>query len=373
MHMHLRVTRWTFILIVTLSLVIHGRQKGSAQELSDEQVAAFAKLAMRGIEQQFPNKPSNVMRGEQDVLSPKEMHPVFYGCFDWHSSVHGHWLMIRLLKTYPGSSVDAEMRELLNRQLTVEKLLKEAKYFDIDSNKSFERMYGWAWVYRLAAELHEWDDADGKKWAKNLRPLEQKLVQLAKDYLPKLTFPIRTGQHPDTGFALAQALDYARTVGDNEFVSQIEQFAREKYTADYDYPARYEPSGHDFFSTCLNEADLMRRVLDNQEFSDWLTKFLPELDRPDGTAKSLLTPAEVSDVTDGKLVHLAGLNFNRGWTQAGILSKLPENDSRRAILETSIAAHREAGLKYVFSGSYEGEHWLATFAVYLLTESGVAL
>ena len=341
-------------------------------KLSDAQVAAFADLAMKGIEIEYPNKPSNVMSSEKDVLSPKEMHPVFYGCFDWHSSVHGHWLLVRLLKTYPNSPREEAIRALLRRQLTEEKLLNETAYFDAKSNQSFERMYGWAWIFRLAAELHDWDDEEGRMWAKNLRPLEQKLVSLAKAYLPKLTFPIRTGQHADTGFALAQAYDYASTVGDKEFGQQIEQFAKAKYVEDYDYPARYEPSGHDFFSTCLNEADLMRRVMKPKEFSAWLTRFLPELHEPGGTAQSLLTPAEVSDVTDGKLVHLAGLNFNRGWTQAGILSHLEANDPRRAILEQSIVAHREAGLKYVFSGSYEGEHWLATFAVYLLTGSGIA-
>lgn len=368
--MHPRIgTLFASLLCLLIGLATPGAL--IAQRLQDDQVAAFAKLAMKGIEQEYPNKPSNVMRGANDVLSPQEMHPVFYGCFDWHSSVHGHWLMVRLLKTYPGNSMEEEMRNLLRRQLTADKLAQETAYFEVDSNKSFERMYGWAWVYRLAAELHSWDDPEGKQWSENLRPLEQKLVELAKEYLPKLTFPIRTGQHPDTGFALAQALDYSRIVGDIKFAQQIEAFAKSKYTEDYDYPARYEPSGHDFFSTCLNEADLMRRVLDADAFSSWLTKFLPELDREDGTCRSLLTPAEVSDVTDGKLVHLAGLNFNRGWTQAGIMSKLPADDSRRRILEKSIAAHREAGLKYVFSGSYEGEHWLATFAVYLLTESGI--
>lgn len=340
-------------------------------KLSDAQVVAFCDLALQGIEREFPNKPSNVMASEEDVLSPQQMHPVFYGCFDWHSSVHGHWMLVRLLKLYPEHSRATEVRELLTRQLTEEKLLVEAQYFDAKENKSFERMYGWAWALRLATELRTWDDADGRQWATNLLPLETTIVELVKAYLPKLTFPIRTGEHPDTGFALAQILDYARTVDDSELIGSIESFARAKYLADTDYPARYEPSGQDFFSSCMNEADLMRRVLQPSEFAEWLTAFLPELATPQGSAQSLLTPAEVSDVSDGKLVHLAGLNFNRGWTQAGVASALADDDPRREILRRSIAAHADAGNAYVFSGSYEGEHWLATFAVYLLTGSGL--
>ncbi|MEM8736473.1 MAG: DUF2891 domain-containing protein [Planctomycetota bacterium] len=338
--------------------------------ISDADVCALMELAMKGIEQEFPNKPSNVMTSAEDVLRPQEMHPVFYGCFDWHSSVHGHWLLVRLLKLYPDSGGAAEARALLNRQLTASKLQTEADYFDKKENKSFERMYGWAWALRLATELHGWEDPDGQRWAANLKPLEQKLVVLAKDYLPKLSYPIRTGQHPDTGFALGQLLDYARTVGDAEMDVLIQKFAREKYLGDVDYPARYEPSGHDFFSTCLNEADLMRRVLDTNEFAEWLSAFLPELDKFEGSANSILTPEEVPDVTDGKLVHLAGLNFNRAWAQLGIYSALEEGDPRRVVLAGSIASHTQAGMDYVFSGHYEGEHWLATFAVYTLTRSG---
>ena len=341
------------------------------EDLSAEKVSELIDLALKGIETEYPNKPSNVMATASDVQSPQEMHPVFYGCFDWHSSVHGHWLLVRLMKLYPENPRVARVRELLNRQLTADKLLKEAEYFDSKQNKSFERMYGWAWLLRLAAELENWEDEDGSEWAKNLQPLEERLVTLAREYLPRLSFPIRTGQHPDTGFALAQLLDYARIKGNAELEQEIVAFAKGKYTDDYDYPARYEPSGHDFFSTCLNEADLMRRILAPDEFSNWLDQFLPELAKAGGTAESLKTPAKVSDVTDGKLVHLAGLNFNRAWTQAGIASVLPAKDARRVVLEKSIEDHKEAGLEYVFSGHYEGEHWLATFAVYVLTGTGL--
>ena len=341
------------------------------QRLTDEQVTAFVDLALTGIEKQYPNKPGNVLASAEDIQSPQEMHPVFYGCFDWHSSVHGHWLLVRLLKLYPENSRAQTIRELLDKQLDPKKLQQEADYFEAKENRSFERMYGWAWALRLAAELHTWRDKDAQLWSENLKPLEEKIVELTLGYLPRLSYPIRIGEHTDTGFALAQILDYAMAVENHELAATIREFALNKYLADTDYPARYEPSGHDFFSTCLNEADLMRRVLPQEEFSGWLEKFLPELLDPEGSAKSILTPARVSDVTDGKLVHLAGLNFNRAWTQAGVASALADSDPRRKVLEASIIAHREAGMAYVFSGHYEGEHWLATFAVYVLTGSGI--
>jgi hypothetical protein len=354
------------------------------QPLTDQQVAAFARLALDGIEKEFPNKPADVLLGPQSVASPKRVHPVFYGCFDWHSSVHGHWMLIRLLRRYPNSSVAAESRALLNRQLTSEKLQAETDYFTPKENLSFERMYGWAWALRLAAELRTWNDADAQKWAANFAPLEKRLVELIRGYLPRLTYPIRTGVHPDTAFALAQALDYARLVkgnDGNELEKQIVEFARAKYLSDRDYPAAFEPSGEDFFSPSLNEADLMRRVLPREEFVKWLEGFLPRLGTMPISMRetnplaareeyNLLTPAIVSDITDPKLGHLAGLNLSRAWAQRGILIALPQDDPRRATLERSIEAHATAGLGYVFSGHYEGEHWLATFAVYLLTDAG---
>ncbi|MEM6798641.1 MAG: DUF2891 domain-containing protein [Planctomycetota bacterium] len=340
-------------------------------KLSHEQVAGFARLALDGIPREFPNKPSNVMVGPESVRGPREMHPVFFGSFDWHSSVHGHWMLVRLMKTHPDAPIAAEARKLLESQFTADKLAVEATYFDEKQNRSFERMYGWAWTLRLAAELRAWDNPDAQRWAGYLRPLEGRIVALTRDYLPRLTYPIRTGVHPDSAFALGQALDYARIVGDEDLEAQVVDYARAKYMADKDYPARYEPSGEDFFSPAWNEADLMRRVLPEYEFALWLERFLPGLGDADSAVATLLQPAVVSDVTDGKLVHLAGLNLSRAWTQRGVLSALPANDPRRAALEASIADHTKAGLDYVFSGHYEGEHWLATFAVYLLTESGI--
>lgn len=325
----------------------------------------FARLALANLDREYPNKPGEVMRGPQDVLSPRTMHPAFYGCFDWHSSVHGHWMLVRLLRLHPTLPVADEIRARLSAHLTAANLATEAAYFEIKENKSFERMYGWAWTLRMAGELKSWDNPDARQWSQNLQPLENKLVALTKDYLRRLTYPIRTGVHPDTAFALAQILDYARTVKDAELEHIIVERAKTYYFTDCDYPTEYEPSGEDFFSPGLNVADLMRRALPPKEFSRWLNHYMPRLRR--GDLGAWATPAEVSDLTDPRIVHLVGLNLSRAWSMQGVASALPTKDKRRTSLERAATAHVEAGLKYVFSGHYEGEHWLATFAVYCLS------
>jgi hypothetical protein len=222
---------------------------------------------------------------------------------------------------------------------------------------------------KLVAELDQWDDDQGRKWREHLRPLEELLVQRTIDYLPVLSWPIRTGVHADTGFGLAWILDYARVVKNQELENAIVARAKDFFFKDTDYPTRYEPSGQDFFSSCLNEADLMRRVLGAKEFSEWFDEYLPTLKSGDGG--NLLEPVTVSDVTDGYIVHLAGLNLSRAWCLEGIASALPQEDARIKLLRRSAQAHADKGFGYVFSGSYAGEHWLATFAVYLLSRSGL--
>jgi hypothetical protein len=229
-------------------------------------------------------------------------------------------------------------------------------------------MYGWAWFLRLVIELENWDDPDAKVWRENLRPLEDVLVARMLDYLPKLEFPIRTGEHPDTGFALGQILDYARSMNKPDLEQLVVERARKYYLADRDYPVQYEPSGQDFFSSCWNEADLMRRVLKNAELQAWLDDYLPQMVEQfaDGTIRTV----EVSDPTDGKLVHLAGLNLHRAWCMKSVALSLPDADPRREVLLFHAASHLHAGLKYVNSGHYEGDHWLATFALYASTMPG---
>lgn len=331
--------------------------------LTTEQVSAFAKLALANIHTEYPNKPGNVVWDEASVRTPRDMHPAFYGCFDWHSSVHGHWMLVRLLKDYPGHPMQAEIRQKLAENLTPVNLNKETDHFREEHNKRFERMYGWAWLLRLAAELETWDDQQGQEWRETIRPLENLLVANVFDYLPKLDWPIRTGVHPDLAFALGQELDYARVVGNEKLAALIRQRAKDYYLGDTDYPTKYEPSGQDFFSSCLNEADLMRRVLSQDEFVRWFGAYLPRLELGEGG--NLLTPVTVSDVTDGYIIHLAGLNLSRAWCMKGIVAALPDDDERVALLNTAAAAHAEKGFGYVFSGHYEGDHWLATFAIYL--------
>ena len=348
--------------------LVGGCWGGDLLRMKEEQAAGFVKLALAGIDREYPNKPGQLMRGAEDVKSPKELHPVFYGQFDWHSSVHGHWMLVRLVKLFPEAAFAGEVREHLATRMTEEGLAAEAAYFEVKENSSFERMYGWAWALRLAAELRDWDDPDGREWARRFQPLEKKIVGLAKAYLTKLEWPIRCGFHPESSFALAQMLDYARTVDDEALAEQLARKAEAFYGGDRRYPVEYEPSGNDFFSAGLNEADLMRRVLDAEEFQKWLTGFFPGLS--EGRMGNLLTPAKVLDVSDGHLVHLAGLNLNRAWTMRGIASVLPDGDARLAVLRKAAAEHETAGLALVSTGDYAGEHWLASFAVYLLGGSG---
>jgi Protein of unknown function (DUF2891) len=338
-------------------------------ELNAAQVGRFARLALAGIDCEYPNKPNSTLTREQDLLSPRVLHPAFFGCFDWHSAVHGHWLLVRLLRLFPDMADAANIRARLAAHLTTANLEAEAAYFDDRSNHGFERMYGWAWALRLAAELRAWNDSAAQDWARNFAPLEQKFVALTHDYLPRLTYPIRTGVHPDMAFALAQILDYARAVGDKKLEQLVVERAKNYYLNDRDYPVNYEPSGEDFFSPGLNVADLMWRVLKPDEFSRWLDAYLPGL--REGKLGNWAAAAEVSDLTDGRIVHLVGLNLSRAWTMRGVVSALAPDDPRRKVLESASRLHSDAGLKSVFSGSYEGEHWLATFAVYLLSDAGL--
>jgi len=334
-------------------------------KLDKERAAKFAAMAMRCIEQEYPNKLSHVMNNEKEVLNPRTLHPAFYGCFDWHSAVHGHWMLIRLLKTFPVLPEAAKIRAALSRNLSRANVLKEVAYLDQPSRKSFERMYGWAWLLKLVEELYKWDDADGKLWLKNLAPLEKAIAKRYMDFLPKQTYPIRTGVHPNTAFGLAFALDYARTAKDKLLEELIIERSYYYYYKNVDCPAGWEPGGEDFFSPCLMEAALMQRVLKPKDFPRWFHAFLPEVKK--GKPWSLLEPAIVTDRSDGKLVHLDGVNLSRAWCMKRIANSLPKNDNARGFLLKSADRHTADALKNIHSGDYAGEHWLASFATYLLT------
>jgi hypothetical protein len=305
------------------------------------------------------------MNDASEVLNPAAFHPAFYGCFDWHSSVHGHWMLVRLLKAFPEWPEASEIRGVLSENLTAGNIEVEVKYLLQPGRKSFERTYGWAWLLKLVEELGRWEDEDGRRWWANLQPLAEEIIRLYLDFLPRQTYPIRRGVHPNTAFGMALALDYARQAGQTELEKLLVERSLAYYGRDEGCPAAWEPDGDDFFSPCLMEAELMRRVLSPDEFPQWLHRFLPGLAQ--SLPESLFEPADVSDRSDPKIVHLDGLNLSRAWCMLGISRALPQDDPLQSVLVGAAARHAEATLPHIASGSYEGEHWLASFAVYLLS------
>lgn len=332
--------------------------------LDQDTASRFARLALQGIQREYPNKPDHVLNNDSEVLNPKTLHPAFYGSFDWHSSVHGHWMLVRLLKLFPQLPEAKAMRKALHENLSMENITVEVNYLRQSNRASFERTYGWAWLLKLAAELQDWNDSDGQVWSESLAPLAQAFADRYLEFLPRQTYPIRRGVHPNTAFGIAFALDYARIVGHHQLEQLLVQRSLDYFSQDKDYPAQWEPDGDDFFSRSLIEADLMRRILSPNEFAEWLHTFLPGLDNNE--PQSLLEPAHVSDRSDPKIVHLDGLNLSRAWCMRGIANALPAGDPRREILIASAVRHAKASLPHIASGHYAGEHWLASFAVYLL-------
>jgi len=335
--------------------------------ITPAEASRFARLALNCIQREFPNKPDHVIDNPDDVQSTRRLHPAFYGCFDWHSAVHGHWMLVRLLRTFPDLPEVEKIRAALNRNLTADNLKAEADYFDKPNRESFERTYGWAWLLKLAEELLGHVDSEGKNWSTNLDPLAKAIVHKYKTYLPKQPYPIRSGVHPNTAFGLAFALDYARAASNKGFEDLVIERSLIYFGADRNYPAAWEPNGEDFFSPALMEADLMRRILDAGEFARWLHAFLPEL--PDRKPESLLQPALVTDRSDPRIVHLDGLNLSRAWCMRAIATALPASDPARGVLADAAELHTRSALDHVASGDYAGEHWLASFAVYLLSEN----
>ena len=368
-----RISVTRFLLTIMLALMIlpplasRAVVGGANGELTREQASRFASLALKCIGREYPNKPDHTVNDGGDVRNPRSLHPAFYGCLDWHSSVHGHWMLVRLLRLFPDLPEAKQVRAALNENLTTENLLVEVKYLGQPNRQSFERTYGWAWLLKFAEELGRWDDPDGRKWSKAVQPLADALVTKYLDFLPKQTYPIRTGVHPNTAFGLAFALDYARSASHKKLEDLIVERSLTYFERDAAYPAQWEPGGEDFFSACLMEADLMRRVLKPAAFARWLHRFLPALNA--GQPKGLLAPATVADRSDPKIVHLDGLNLSRAWCMRAIAAALPASDPARKVLSDSAALHAKDALAHVASGDYSGEHWLASFAVYLLSTS----
>jgi hypothetical protein len=331
-----------------------------ADALTAEQASHLAGLALGCIRREFPNKVDHVMNDMGDVITPRQLHPAFYGCLDWHSAVHAHWMLVRLLQMFPILPEADRIRAALDQNLTKANIAAEVAYFQAPNRQSFERTYGWAWLLELARAVHGWDDPDGRRWAEALQPLVDDIAARYRGFLPKQTYPIRTGVHPNTAFGLALALDYARAAGDTALADLIVERATTYYGNDADAPVAWEPGGEDFLSPTLVEADLMRRVLPAGKLAPWLHRFLPRL------PKQLAQPAIVSDRSDPKLAHLDGLNLSRAWCLRALAAALPAQDALRAPLAAAADAHAKEGLAHVATGDYMGEHWLASFAIYLL-------
>ncbi|HEY0789066.1 MAG TPA: DUF2891 domain-containing protein [Thermoanaerobaculia bacterium] len=341
-----------------------------ASDLDRAVAERFSALALQCVHQEYPNKIAHVLSSDKDVKPPRELTPSFYGCFDWHSAVHGHWLLARVARLDPQAPFAAAAKKALAKSITPENVRAEVAYLEGAGRASFERPYGLAWLLQLGQELREWDDPDAKTWAAALAPLEDAAVQRAAGWLPKLSHPVRSGEHSQTAFAVGLMLDWARATEHTEFASLVEGRIRDFYLADRNCPLAYEPSGEDFVSPCLAEADAVRRVLTPEAFAAWLGPFLPTI-AIDGSA-AWIAPAVVTDPSDGKLVHLDGLNLSRAWMLDGIASALPPADPRVASLRAASKAHGDSGIKAVSGAHYEGGHWLGSFATYYTTRRGIA-
>lgn len=338
--------------------------------LDSEGAAELVSLALACVEKEYPNKPDLMLVGDENLKPPRVLWPSFYGCYDWHSSVHGHWSMVRVLKLFPDVPRAAEMRAILARHFATSQIQAEMAYFTQAHTRLFERPYGWAWFLRLQEELHTWSDPEAREWAENLKPLSELLATQTIDYLGRLSVPLRAGTHGNTAYALAHMLDYARAVGDENLETAIVEAARRFYLADTQCPTAYEPSGEDFISPCLVEADLMRRVLDVPEFREWLDGFLPPVESP--RFAPLRAPVEVRDPEDPRIGHLIGLSLQRAASYRALSAVLPVEDVRRSPFRKMAELHCADGLARMADSGYGGEHWLASFAFYMLTDVGIA-
>ncbi|MGZ3456940.1 MAG: DUF2891 domain-containing protein [Archangium sp.] len=360
----------TFLLLMMAPMTLLTASTPPPSDFGAETATRFAELALDCVHREYPNKISHVMSGDADVRPPRELTPAFFGCYDWHSAVHGHWLLVRLARTFPEAPFAPRAREAVARSLTPANIEAEARYLSAPGRAPFERPYGLAWLLQLAAELREWDDPQAREWSATLKPLEARAADRLREWLPKLSRPIRVGEHDQTAFAFGLVLDWARQAEDRAMEQLLTERVETFYGKDRQCPLAYEPSGHDFLSPCLAEADLMRRVLPPARFATWLRGFLPAI--PTDGSTSWLEPAVVTDPSDGKLAHLDGLNLSRAWMLEGIVSGLPPADKRLRSLRATAKLHREAGLRAVTGAHYEGGHWLGSFAVYLVTSRGLA-
>jgi hypothetical protein len=347
--------------LTTLSLQAQPKPAALTAATADK----FARLALACVDKEYPNKIAHVLNSPADVKAPHELTPAFFGCYDWHSSVHGHWLLAALARRFPEAPFAPGAVAALRKNITAANIAGEVIYLKGAGRETFERPYGLAWLLQLSAELREWRTKDGTELGDALEPLERAVVDRMNAWLPKLAYSIREGEHAQTAFAFGMTLDYARAAKNLQLEALLVSKILEFHAKDRNCPINYEPSGQDFLSPCLAEADVMRRVLPPQEFATWLTGFLPGI--PKTASAAWLPIGVVTDKSDGKLAHLDGLNLSRAWMLKGISAGLPASDLRKKALDAAAKAHADSGLAAVTGEHYEGGHWLGSFATYLLT------
>lgn len=325
----------------------------------DEAIYLYS-FAFNCITREYPNKPGHVLGDESYLQPPRVLHPAFYGCFDWHSSVHGHWTLVSILKKFPEIEYRDDILAKLLTNITEENIQKEILYFEDEHNKTFQRTYGWAWLLKLDEALRKWDNPVGVALHKNLEPLSDVIANKFIDFLDVLNYPIRVGEHPNTAFGMSFAYDYAKKYN-KELALKIEEKARDYYINDENCPLTWEPGGFDFISPCLQEASLMLKILPKEEYTDWLQNFLPDFEK---NPEKYLKPAIVPDASDGKLAHLDGLNFSRAWCLFEMGYALDNNKMINLATE-----HFNFSYEKMDTDEYAGSHWLASFATYALIKS----
>jgi hypothetical protein len=333
-------------------------------DLTEDMAERFARIALGNVRREYPNNLDHALAGPADARTPRALHPIFYGSFDWHSCVHNHWALATVLHRFPNCPASADIRAWFDAQFVAANVAVECAYFATPTGRNFKRPYGWGWLLKLVAALKEFRD---QPWFATLAPLAAVIAERFRDFLPRAIYPVRVGTHFNTGFAVRMAADYADAVGDRSLQALLSEACRAWYGDDVDCPAWGEPSLDDFLSPTLIEAACMRRLLPADEFLPWLDRFLPRIAL--GEPATLFLPAQVSDRTDGKIAHLDGLNLSRAWCWRSIAAGLAATDKRRRVIGEAVARHLAAGLPHI-TGDYAGEHWLVSFAILALMDDG---
>ena len=343
---------------------ISSHEKISMPLLNERMAEKLVQLSLDCVDKKYPYKIGYRFINEDWVKPHHNITPSFFGCWDWHSAVHGHWAMVKILKTFPNISLKGEIRRKLRNNLSKNNLDKEYEFFQHEFTKGFERTYGWAWLLKLYSELINWNDEEAKIWSKNLEPLVKLLSGRTQSFLENLSSPLRPGTHANSAFSFALMLDYSKVSGDINLEKKIKDFSLKHFVNDLDCPVDYEPSGTDFLSPCLAEAETMSKILSREEFNIWIKKFLPEINSK--KFSSIVNPPKVLDPEDPGIGHLIGLMFHRAWALNRIGS-LIDDENKKYRLQNIASNHAKMGYEIMFDSGYGGEHWLATFAIYSLT------